>query len=209
MNARMLESTKVRLARLESAVAARSPAKAAGLIPAQQAVLLLPPALEYLTLPSARPLQRAFATCCTAFPTGRDVQVTDPAIADFLSAVRQELAAFLRSHLGTDEGIWDRPQAWPVLLEQQGCRRYPLEGRERGPTAEQWCAALSDAEVLFEAADCLLRAAVRAIEWKWWGPHTRPDPEGMRLPAEEAAVLSAEIASGTAPPDLRTLLMEM
>ena len=109
--------------------------------------------------------------------------------------MRAELVIFLRAHLGTDRGDWNRSTAW-MHLTQAGIPN-PYHGvRERGPTAEQWCAGLSSVEVLFEASACLLRARIRLDRWRDTRESTNDAVrEAVRLPAEEEAVLLAEVGA--------------
>jgi hypothetical protein len=74
--------------------------------------------------------------------------------------------------------------------------------RERGPTAQQWCAGLSDIELVFEAVECLFGAYCRVREWREW-LYLRGSGleiwEDVRLPSEEEeAVLLAELGADTA-----------
>ena len=195
MTAKARASTLARLARLEAAVAARPRPGSQHVIPAVHAEVLQYLAAEHATLPSARALHRAFAACCDAFPDGRDANLADPAVASLIPAVRAELVIFLRAHLGTDRGDWNRSTAW-MHLTQAGIPN-PYHGvRERGPTAEQWCAGLSSVEVLFEASACLLRARIRLDRWRDTRESTNDAVrEAVRLPAEEEAVLLAEVGA--------------
>ena len=195
MTAKARASTLARLARLEAAVAARPQPGSQRLVPALHAEGLQYLAAEHATLPSARALHRAFAACCDAFPDGRDANLADPAVASLIPAVRAELVIFLRAHLGTDRGDWNRSTAW-MHLTQAGIPN-PYHGvRERGPTAEQWCAGLSSVEVLFEASACLLRARIRLDRWRDTRESTNDAVrEAVRLPAEEEAVLLAEVGA--------------
>ena len=195
MTAKARASTLARLARLEAAVAARPRPGSQHVIPAVHAEVLQYQAAEHATLPSARALHRAFAACCDAFPDGRDANLADPAVASLIPAVRAELVIFLWAHLGTDRGYWSRSTAW-MHLTQAGIPN-PYHGvRERGPTAEEWCAGLSPVEVLFEAAACLLGAAIRVDHWREMRDSTdEAVREAVRLPAEEEAVLLAEVGA--------------
>ena len=195
MTAKARASTLARLARLEAAVAARPRPGSQHVIPAVHAEVLQYLAAEHATLPSARALHRAFAACCDAFPDGRDANLADPAVASLIPAVCAELVSFLRAHLGTDRGDWNRSTAW-MHLTQAGIPN-PYHGvRERGPTAEQWCAGLSSVEVLFEASACLLRARIRLDRWRDTRESTNDAVrEAVRLPAEEEAVLLAEVGA--------------
>ena len=148
-----------------------------------------------MLLPSARGLYIGFSACCSAFPEGCDVGLAEPAIAALIPAVRKELTTFLRAHLDTDHRHWDKSCAW-IHLSQVGVPHPYLGARERGPSAEEWCAGLSDLEAVFEAQDCLVQTAIRVTDWH----HLRNSDhelvrEGVRLPAEEEAALLAEIAA--------------
>jgi len=194
MNARTTRSTRSRLARLEAAVAKlpRSPRS----LPAGQAFFfryLCETYAEPATIiPSARALLAALADCCAVFPEDGDADLTEPALAGRLSALRQELLAFLDAHLDTDHRRWRYSTAWTELA--LAGYLTPGGARERGPTAQQWCDSLSDLEVVFEAVDCLVTAESRVRKYRdarhWRCPALL---ERCRLSAEEEAVLVAEL----------------
>jgi hypothetical protein len=210
MKAKTRESRLARLARLEAAVAALPKRQPDWLVPVLEAEVFRLLVAEYarpgMLLPSARPLHRAVAACLSVSPPDREMDLTQPTIASLVPEVRAELATFLRSHLGTDRGHWNTSCAW-ISLKQAGFPNPYLGGRQRGPTAEEWCAALSDMETLFEAMDCLMQAGVRAESW--WRMHDSRDEgvrKAVRLPAEEEAALLAEWGEEGRPPDLSSRL---
>ncbi len=197
MTARARAARLARLERLEAAVAALpdpsadrpGPAAAAAMFGLVRGMCAGPGVL----LPSARGLYAAFSAFCSALPQGRDIDLAESRIAAFIPALRRELVTFLREHLGTERERWDRSTAW-MHLSQIGIAHPYLGARERGPTAEQWCAGLSRLEVVFEAETCLVQAFVRVNDWR----HLRNSDhelvrESAALPPEEEAVLLAEI----------------
>jgi hypothetical protein len=146
-------------------------------------------------IPSARALLGAVTDCCALFPQYGDADLADPALAGRLSALRRELLSFLQVHLETDFYQWRYSMAWTELALAGFDVR--VGARERGPTAEQWCAGLSNLEVLFEAVTCLVTAEGRVRDYRdarhWRCPALL---ERCRLPAEKEALLLAELGGG-------------
>jgi len=207
MKVRMARSKQSRLARLEAAVAklARSPR----FLPAQQADFFRYLCEEYADpaglLPSARALRAALADCCAVFPEDGDADLAGPALAGQLPVLRQELLSFLETNLKREFYQWRYSMAWTDL----GLAGFDVRvgARERGPTAQEWCAGLSDLEVVFEAVDCLVTAHSRVLDWlgcldllgsgcDMW--------KSVELPAEEEEVLLAQLDADT--PEKRAAL---
>ena len=195
MSGRATRSISARLARLEAA-AARLP-KSPQFVPTEQVNLFRLLCEEYakpaMIIPSARALLGAFAACCACFPESRQADLADPAVVGRLPRLRQELRAFLDAHWEKDGRYWRQSMAWTDLALAGFA--VPVGARDREP-AQQWCAGLSELEVLFEAADCLVNADGRLRRWRAW-LHLRGSGlevwESARLPAEEEAVLLAEL----------------
>jgi hypothetical protein len=213
MKPRTRESRLARLARLEAAAAAQPKRQPDWLVPVLEAEVFRLLVGDYgrpgMLLPSARPLHRALAACLAVSPPGRQMDLTQPTIASLLPALRAELETFLGSHLGSDRGHWSTSCAW-ISLQQAGFPNPYLGARQRGPTAEEWCAALSDMETLFEAMDCIIQAGVRAESW--WRMHDAREEavrEAVRLSAEEEAGLLAEWGQEGRPPDLSSRLRDL
>lgn len=209
MRERTRGSILARLAKLEAAVAKRP--RSPWSLPAGQSFFLHYLCEQYAEpgaiIPSARALLAALAECCAVFPEYEEADLAAPALASRLWALRQELLAFLDAHLDTDHRSWRYSMAWTELaLAGFGAR---LGQRERGPTAQQWCEGLSDLEVVFETADCLVRAEGRAQSWRYWlylRGSGRELWESVRLPEEEEAILLAELGADT--PEKRAAIAE-
>lgn len=208
MRAKTRESILARLARLEAA-ASHLP-RSHRLVPEQQAAFFQLLISEYgapgLLLPSSRALFGAFAACASAFAAHGDANLQHPAVAALLPALRAELVSFLQEKLGTKAYWWERSWAWTDLA-CAGVRGARSDLRQRGPTAEEWCARLSDLETVFEAADCLLTSAMHVERWLECGDsRLRVVRESAQLPAEEAALLVAELGADT--PQKRAAIAE-
>ena len=188
-----------RLARLEAA-ASHLP-RSTRFVPAQQAACFQLMVSEYgapgRLLPSSRGLFRAFAACAEAFPPYEEADLRHPAVASLLPALRAELTAFLHEKLEAKAPWFDRSGTWTDLA-CAGFRGVQVGMRKRGPTAQEWCAGLSDLETVFEAADCLDRSAICVERWL----DLRDCPlrilrETSQLPAVDEAVLMAELGADT------------
>lgn len=145
-------------------------------------------------LPSARRLLSAFTACCVHLPDEGDADLLDSFFVARLPALREELEAFLQTHLDADGRRWKHSLAWTELA--LAGYSVSLGQRERGPTAAQWCAGLSDLELVFEAAGCLFTAHVRVQDWLLWLDKRDSGLdlwESVRLPEGEEDVLAAEL----------------
>jgi len=145
-------------------------------------------------LPSARRLLSAFTACCVHLPDEGDADLLDSFFVARLPALREELEAFLQTHLDADGRRWKHSLAWTELA--LAGYSVSLGQRERGPTAAKWCAGLSDLELVFEAVDCLFTAHMCVQDWLLWLDKRESGLdlwESVRLPEEEENVLVAEL----------------
>ena len=197
MRAKAKESALARLARLEAAAASLWTPQSDQVVPAVHARMFQQLAAEQAKpgalLPSARALHSVFAACCQGFPESGDADLADPGIASLIPALREELTAFLQAHLDDGRGDWHHSTAWMDMADA-GLPNPYRGARVRGPTAEDWCAGLSDLETVYDAADCLAPAAIRAEHWwEMRDSSCTAVREAVRLPAEEEAALLAEM----------------